>query len=121
VVAVNTNGSSSSQAHVSPGASFSVSFDAAVANVGPDETEYYVGLSNESVTNTPAGTPWACKFLYSTTSFIGNEIVTLTAPTQPGIYYLAIDMTQAFNCLSGNGLPNGNPNPSQYIGAIAVY
>jgi hypothetical protein len=121
VVAVNTNSSNTSQAHVVPGAAFSVSFDAVVANTGPDLTQYYVGLSNESVTNTPPGTPYSCTFYYATRSFNGSQTITLTAPSQAGIYYIAIDMTQANSCPSGNGLPNGNPTPAQYIGAIAVY
>jgi hypothetical protein len=121
VVNVNTNGSNSSQAHVSPAANFTVSFDAAIRYTGGSLYQYYVGLSNEAVTNTPAGTPYNCNLVYAMNSYNGGETITLTAPSTPGIYYIAIDATQAYSCYSGSVLPNGNPNPSQYIGAIAVY
>ena len=51
----------------------------------------------------------------------GSTVVTLTAPSTPGRYYIGFDRSQAFNCSGALGFWwNGRPGPDRYIGALEV-
>jgi hypothetical protein len=128
-VNVNVNGTALNHAHVSPGASFTVVFDYSAIGTGsycPDcVTQYYIGLSPNAVTGGAAGVNANCfvSAIYSDTLVTGGISASLTAPSVPGIYYIALDgPTLDFSCPTAPyGLPSGTPTSAQYIGAIAVY
>jgi hypothetical protein len=128
VLNVNVNGSSRKEAHVSPNGSFSVQFDYTSNGTGSYcptcIVQLYVGLSNEAVTGTAPGIPANCFLnnVFNNVPVTANVTLTFTAPATSGIYYLAADSSLNFSCPSpAGGLPNGNPTPPQYIGAISVY
>jgi hypothetical protein len=111
---------------VSPSASFSVQFDYASVGTGSYcpgcVVQLYVGISPEAASGAASGVNVNC---YLNTVFgnalqTGHISMTFTAPASNGIYYLAVDSSLDFSCLTG-GFPTGNPSPSQYIGAISVY
>jgi hypothetical protein len=114
------------QAHVAPAASFTVDFDFTSVGTGTFcpgcIVQLYVGLSPEAATGTPSGSNVVCYLntVFGNVAQTGHQRITLTAPRTNGIYYLAVDSSLQFSCLSG-GLPSGNPSPTQYIGAISVY
>ena len=118
------NGGTTNQAHVSPvtGGQFNVQFDYSVGSSTSGTTQYYyVGLSPNAITGASPGTNSAC-FIASvlstgvTAHYNGN----ISPPTTNGVYYLAIYGPSSSSTCSGT-LPGGTPDPTQYIGAIAVY
>jgi hypothetical protein len=126
VVNVNVNGTGQNQAQVSPGGTFNVSFDYSSVGTGsycPTCIEqYYVGLSPDAVTSVAAGTNSSCflSTVFSDVLQTGHISTSLVAPSNPGVYYLAIaGPTLLYGC--PNASPLGTPSPGQYIGAISVY
>jgi hypothetical protein len=53
----------------------------------------------------------------------GTARLTLTAPSAPGVYYVAVDGPGLdFACKAATSpLPSGEPVPSHYLGFITVY
>jgi hypothetical protein len=127
VLNVSVNGGAN-QAHVSPGATFTVQFDYTSNGTGSYcpgcVVQLYIGVSPEAVTGTASGVPANCYLntVFSNQVQSGNVRLSFTAPSTQGIYYLAVDSDLQFSCpASPGGLPNGNPTPNRYIGAISVY
>jgi hypothetical protein len=128
VLNLSVNGSGKNQAHVAPGSQFTVQFDYTSVGTGSYcpgcVVQIYVGLSPEAATGTASGIPANCflSTIFNNQAQTANVTLTLTAPSTGGIYYLAADSSLQYGCPSpAGGLPSGNPNPTQYIGAISVY
>jgi hypothetical protein len=118
---VKINGGSN-QAHVAPGATFTVDFD---YNYTVDPcpgciAQLYVGLSSESgpqqcpISTVAGGSP----------GITGALSVNLTAPTTAGVYYVGIDVSLELVCFGWgdtdwlHGAPVTN---DRVIGSISVY
>jgi hypothetical protein len=123
VLNVNINSTSVNHAQVNPGAAVTVSFDYTTIGTGTYcptcIQQFYVGFSPEAVTGTAPGTPANC-FISTTfmdTARTGNTgSLSLTAPSTPGIYYLAIDSTLLFSCPSpAGGLPSGTHTRGEFV------
>lgn len=127
VLNVSVNGGGN-QAHVSPGATFTVAFDYDSVGTGTYcptcIVQLYVGVSPEVVTGAASGVAANCYLstIFSDQLQTGHTSISLTAPASGGFYYLAVDGSLDFGCPTpAGGLPSGNPTPNQYIGAISVY
>jgi hypothetical protein len=119
-------GTSSNQAHVAPGAKFTVLFDYSAWGTGPYcpgcVTQYYIGISPNAVTGAASGAAVGCflNTVFGGSLQTGSTSFDFTAPSTSGIYYIVIDgPTLDFVCHPA--LPSGTPQPAQYIGAISVY
>jgi hypothetical protein len=128
VLNVTVNGTTLNQAHVAPGAKFTVKFDYTAIGSGtycPDCIEqYYVGLSPESITGTAPGIATNCflNTIFLDSAQTANVSVSLTAPSSAhGIYYIAIAGPTMMDFCGQSPFSVGTPSPSQYIGAISVY
>jgi hypothetical protein len=104
--------------HVSPGASFTVTFDYNLAVPGCPGcvAQLYVGLSSDATPQTcpidtiPGVPP----------GITGGLSVSLTAPSTPGVYIVGIDTGLAFFCQAS--WPNGAPTTdARTLGVISVY
>lgn len=114
------------QAHVTPGSTFTVSLDYSAVGTGSYcpgcVVQYYVGLSPEATTGHAAGVSAPCfiNTVFGGGHQVGSATVTLTAPSQPGIYYLAFSLSLQYSCVGSGGLPGGAPANDQIFGAIYV-
>jgi hypothetical protein len=122
------------QAGVAPGDIVDLQFDfTTYSNCSNCSIQFYVGLSGESLTGND---PLSNGATYPTYCFVdtgqsgSNQQTNNTgtiyfyAPTQEGIYYIALDATVntgcTLNAAANENLPNYPPSNSQYIGAIVV-
>jgi hypothetical protein len=138
------NGTLTTQAHISLGTRFTVTFDYTAIGIGSYcngcTEQYYVGLTPEAATAVKPDTTVAknapCfinQAFVSKTANASQDVsgatavaLALTSPSTPGIYYIALDgPTTLQNICSGStGLPitAGTPiGKSQFLGAIVVY
>ena len=104
---------------VSPGATFNLSMDYSI--VDPDcpgcIDEIEIGFSNASA-------PFGCIYtgIPGVEGTSGSATIEVTAPSTPGIYYLAFDRAQHYSC--GQALEagwwNGAPGSNRYIASIST-
>ncbi len=143
-MALGINGVATNQAHVSPNSSVLIGFYwEYVFSCSNCETHYWVGLSPDPFTGTGPDTTAsrqtycvAAQWMYSPTLATnrGQLYLHITAPSTPGLYYIAIDHAGDWNnTYSGGGCTgndgtfthagfwNGAPTADQRIGAILVY
>ncbi len=117
IIGTEITGHYNNQAHVAPGATFGLHFFYNIVDVGCPGCidQIQIGFANALPTTCAYdGEDGAQGVTYETKN------LQLTAPTTPGIYYVAFDRSQDFSCPT-TGWWNGTPQASQYIAAIAVY
>jgi hypothetical protein len=120
---VRINGENN-QAHISPGATFTVAFDFNYTLDGCPGciAQLYVGLSSDlsgpqacPYSDVPGGSPGAT----------GQISVSLTAPTTHGVYYVGYGWSLEYYCFGWGGTNWPNPGPpvtnDRVIGSISVY
>ncbi len=126
------NSSGKNQQHVSPGASFTVSFDWEINRGGycPGCLQQFLGGIVNFDTTVVAGsiTSNSCFGESGPGPFGGNQTFTFTAPTTFGTYYIGLYSTLDFGCTTaGPGNPGALFGPrttlgqNTFIAAITVY
>jgi len=119
---VRINGGNS-QAHISPGATFTLDFDFNYTLDGCPGciAQLYVGLSSD------LSGPQACPYDSipgASPGYTGQISVSLTAPTTPGVYYVGYGWSLEYYCFGwgGTNWPGGPPvTQDRVIGSISVY
>jgi len=102
-------------APVAPGSTINVTFDYHIVDTGCPGCvdQIQVGFSHLA--------PQGCVFngIPGAAGVSGSATIAITAPADPGVYYLGNDRSQAFNCPAGwwNGAPKAS---NRWIAAITV-
>jgi Collagen triple helix repeat (20 copies) len=128
----SVNSSGKNQQHVSPGATFTVSFDWTInrGSFCPGCFQQFVGGVVNFDTTVVSGSMTAnsCLSEAGPGPFGGNQTFTFTAPTTFGTYYIGLYSVLDFDC-SANGppitgalnIPRANLGQNTFIAAITVY
>lgn len=128
----NVNSTGTNQAHVSPGASFTVTFDWTINRGGycPGCLQQFLGgIVNFDTSVVPGSiTANSCFGEAGAGPFGGNQSFSFTAPTTFGTYYIGLYSVLDFGCTtSGPGDPGALFGPATslgqntFIAAITVY
>ncbi len=127
----NVNASGKNQQHVSPGASFTVSFDWTInrGSFCPGCIQQFLGGIVNFDTTVVSGsiTANSCFSEGGPGPFGGNQTFTFTAPTTVGTYYIGLYSVLDFDCTADQSplgalfAPATTLGVNTFIGAITVY
>ncbi len=122
VTRVNVNSTAVNQVHLSPNATFPITFDYTVAN--PSNCSGCILQVLAAIVHIDGTVVSFSGCAYNgnpSPAVTANGTISLTAPGVTGTYYLAAYSTLNFNCTQSLGASPGPFGPDHFIGSISVY